>query len=335
MSHSSRAGQDEPYSHSPEFSVNGPISADEMGDLSRQVHPAMRGSAIPDDAVGSDPFYYGTLDAIPVKRGVSVLISAIRCEVDGGTCGVMPESSSVLMPLKGSTLTAQLSGWEDVTLKPFQSILVNIAGSATLTGRVRAGQEFHKVVVQWDPHQISDPRLKDVALAMTQTTCIQPIALPPETWRRARSLLENASDPVVRKLKAESLAVEVIATVLSTQRAEMDAIGPCMSLRDQTALYQARDVILRDPFEPHSLSSLARESGMSVAAFKRKFPSLFGRSPIAYLRDTRLDRACMGLEGEGWSVSYAAQQAGYGHLSNFSTAFRRRFGMPPGAVGKD
>ena len=318
----------------PEFTLKGPITVDQVCEVSRMMHPEMRGYVVPDQGEGNDAFYSGLMDAIPISPGISVVLSAVRTEMDGGSSAILPESSSVLMLLKGKAVTAQVSGCDDVTLRPFHALMIKVSGKARLAGKVEAGQEFHKVVVQWDPRQIADPRLKKAAMSLTEETHVRQIALPPETWRRARALLEKTPDPLLRKLKAESFAFEVIAFALSNESTDVDGVGQGLSVQDRTGLYRARDSILTAPFERHNVASLARESGMSVTAFKRKFPQLFGQSPIAFLRDTRLDRACLGLEGEGWSVSYAAEQAGYGHMSNFSTAFRRRFGLSPGAVGK-
>ncbi len=50
------------------------------------------------------------------------------------------------------------------------------------------------------------------------------------------------------------------------------------------------------------------------------------------LRDARLDAARAALQGgTPLSLKQLAWELGYGQVTNFVTAFRRRFGVPPGA----
>ena len=54
---------------------------------------------------------------------------------------------------------------------------------------------------------------------------------------------------------------------------------------------------------------------------------------LDYLRDCRLEHA-RGYLLEGYSVQQAAWMSGYQHATNFSTAFRRRYGFSPGDLLK-
>ncbi|WZB75659.1 helix-turn-helix transcriptional regulator [Achromobacter insuavis] len=77
---------------------------------------------------------------------------------------------------------------------------------------------------------------------------------------------------------------------------------------------------------PHRLADLARDAGVSITTLKQKFPLAVGAPVFEYLRQVRLERARRGLLHEGWSVKQAAFYAGYRHPTNFTTAYRRRFG---------
>ncbi len=74
---------------------------------------------------------------------------------------------------------------------------------------------------------------------------------------------------------------------------------------------------------------LAREAGMSLPSFKTKFHEVTGQTVFGYLTEKRLERARFGIEQQGWSVIEAAWFSGYRHPTNFSAAFRRRFGFSP------
>jgi AraC-like DNA-binding protein len=51
-----------------------------------------------------------------------------------------------------------------------------------------------------------------------------------------------------------------------------------------------------------------------------------------YLRESRLKRAALAIEKKGHSIAYAAAIAGYSSAANFSTAFRKYFGISPKAL---
>lgn len=80
------------------------------------------------------------------------------------------------------------------------------------------------------------------------------------------------------------------------------------------------------------LADLAREVGLSASALQRQFRQAYGSGIDAYRREQRLERAWAALERTGCSVSEVAHAAGYTSAANFSTAFKRRFGISPKLV---
>ncbi|WP_415807924.1 helix-turn-helix transcriptional regulator, partial [Bordetella muralis] len=79
-----------------------------------------------------------------------------------------------------------------------------------------------------------------------------------------------------------------------------------------------------------SLVQIAKHACLSVNTLQRHFRAVWGKTVFAYLRDARLDRARMALERDAISVTQAALIAGYSSPANFATAFRQRYGIPPG-----
>jgi AraC-like DNA-binding protein len=80
--------------------------------------------------------------------------------------------------------------------------------------------------------------------------------------------------------------------------------------------------------EPLSLSMLARDAGMSLFHFARIFAELEGRPPHRVLIDVRLAHAAARLRA-GAGVTDTCFAVGFGSLSHFATAFRRRYGVRP------
>jgi AraC family transcriptional regulator len=86
--------------------------------------------------------------------------------------------------------------------------------------------------------------------------------------------------------------------------------------------------------EPLSLSTLARDAGMSVFHFARIFAELEGRPPHRFLTDVRLAHAKARLR-DGAGVTDTCFAVGFGSLSHFVTVFRRRYGTKPSNIHRE
>lgn len=84
--------------------------------------------------------------------------------------------------------------------------------------------------------------------------------------------------------------------------------------------------------EPLTLSQLAREAGISVHHFGRRFRERTGQAPAAYLTEMRMERARLYLTTTDIPVSEIAHRCGYPRPSAFSTAFLRQTGITPSAL---
>lgn len=76
---------------------------------------------------------------------------------------------------------------------------------------------------------------------------------------------------------------------------------------------------------------LAREAGMSVHHFSRRFREQTGRSPCGFLTDLRFDLARRLLRTTDMPIGEIGLRCGYTQPAAFSASFQRRFGMKPTA----
>lgn len=83
--------------------------------------------------------------------------------------------------------------------------------------------------------------------------------------------------------------------------------------------------------EGENLDQIARAAGLSKFHLVRLFRAAFGTTPMKYAEGLRLDRAAGRLRGSGVLIEEIGFLAGYESLGAFGRAFRRRFGVAPGA----
>ena len=86
--------------------------------------------------------------------------------------------------------------------------------------------------------------------------------------------------------------------------------------------------------EPLSIPQLSRRAFLSPTAFKAAFRQRYGLAVHAWLRQRRMERAAQLLRASSLTVLEVAQSVGYSSGSQFSTAFRQRYGTSPGKFRK-
>jgi AraC-like DNA-binding protein len=85
-----------------------------------------------------------------------------------------------------------------------------------------------------------------------------------------------------------------------------------------------------EPAAPWTVDRLAAEAGVSRATLARRFTSLVGRPPMAYLTWWRLTLSATRLRDSDAPLATVARETGYGSPYALSHAFSREFGMTPG-----
>ncbi len=108
----------------------------------------------------------------------------------------------------------------------------------------------------------------------------------------------------------------------------LDAVAPAKDSPSPLVL-AAVDRLLADPLNPPTMADLASSLGISPRALSHQFKTYFGISVPEWLTERRLVRARDLVVGGSIPLTEIATSLGYAHLSNFSTAFSKRFGLPP------
>jgi AraC-like DNA-binding protein len=140
-----------------------------------------------------------------------------------------------------------------------------------------------------------------------------------------------SSRPVADRL-AESLITGLLVAADHPYREELTR--PEISWHPRP-LRLAMDALRADPAHPFTVADLARLAGVSVRALQSIFHRHTGLTPMAYLRELRLDRAheelCRADPGRA-TVAMIAHRWGFSHLGRFAAAYRERYGVSPSAT---
>ena len=118
--------------------------------------------------------------------------------------------------------------------------------------------------------------------------------------------------------------------LLCMRRTRAAAVSPALS----GTLAKASTYMECHLSEPLTIADLSRRFFLSATAFKAGFRQLHGKPVHAWLRERRIERAAELLHTPGINLLTVAQTVGYSSASQFSAAFRKRYGMTPRAYQK-
>ncbi|MEO3740490.1 helix-turn-helix transcriptional regulator [Enterobacter sp. AG5470] len=217
---------------------------------------------------------------------------------------------------------------------------------------VRAGMAFtsrlseHQVM---NASHLADYHLRTLSLGVDPARCLQsPLLMallqqweaggaPTFLWQVPAFLLsglhaaqQSAGPGLSRQLMMEGLMLQLLGQALSCrmQGSEKRSVA---TYSEQHRLENVRRLLEQEPEKAYTLDALAQLAAMSSSSLRVKFRQAYGQSVFDYLRDCRLELARSYL-AQGYSVQQAAWMSGYQHATNFSTAFRRRYGVAPSEV---
>jgi AraC-like DNA-binding protein len=95
-------------------------------------------------------------------------------------------------------------------------------------------------------------------------------------------------------------------------------------------------IITRDITEPcPTIEVLSKKASMSPSKLKQLFKQVYGKPLYQYYQHFRMLKARSMLLTKKYSVKEVGMSLGYSNLSNFSTAFRKSFGILPSELGKE
>ncbi|MFA6287318.1 MAG: helix-turn-helix domain-containing protein [Opitutaceae bacterium] len=156
------------------------------------------------------------------------------------------------------------------------------------------------------------------------------LRLPPEELDRVMTLVRELDAEAKRYVPGGAALVEALFVQLLVRLARGYGAHASSGGRRLLAVQKAIGHIEERHEEVIGLDVLAKKAGMSLSTFKRAFKAVTGTSPIDYVLQARLARACHLLRDADKTVTEAALAAGFNDSNYFARQFRRRMGCTPG-----
>jgi len=169
-----------------------------------------------------------------------------------------------------------------------------------------------------------------------------PLVVQIDTWDQEDSWVQSTVRLISREAREQRPGAETVITrlmeilVIQTIRTWIDTVpeseqGWLSAMRDEL-LAPSLAAIHREPQKPWSIQSLARVAGMSRSAFAARFSETVGEPVMEYVTRWRMQLAHSLLMESTEPLRTVAERTGYASEATFSRAFKREFGVAPGAI---
>jgi AraC-like DNA-binding protein len=145
-------------------------------------------------------------------------------------------------------------------------------------------------------------------------------------------MLHCALERKYKQLYIKSKLCELLALELDAYQQRTHLATPGKQSRIKPAeierMHQAKEIILANMRSPCSLIDLAHQVGTNEAYLKKHFKEVFGMTVFGYLHEFKMKEAA-DLLTAGRSVSEVSHLTGYTHVSHFTRAFKKHYGINP------
>jgi AraC family transcriptional activator of mtrCDE len=138
-------------------------------------------------------------------------------------------------------------------------------------------------------------------------------------------------DRVGSSVIAAALASVLMAITIRAYLETGDKKAGFLRLISNPRTARVISAVLQNPSQDWTLQELADQAHMSRATLARNFRRALGTAPLAFLAELRLSNARRSVLNSAKSLAVIAHEAGYQSDASFSRAYRRRFGVAPGA----
>jgi len=167
---------------------------------------------------------------------------------------------------------------------------------------------------------LEGPLLDALLPVLRQTVTLGDTSIPEHAMTTIGAALEESSLPAGRRKIAE-LCFSLLQFLAAPEPAE--TLPPCLAavLAEMERRYD----------RPLSITELAKAHGITASGLTRMFLKYRNTTPYRYLRRLRMEQAAKLLDAHSFSIKEAAARAGYDNPLNFSTEFRKCFGISPRA----
>jgi AraC family transcriptional activator of pyochelin receptor len=175
------------------------------------------------------------------------------------------------------------------------------------------------------------PNLRPIIEGATRKDYLAKSSMDPGIQVAALDVFNGRYHGIPQCLYLEGKAMELISLQLSRLiSVEVNTKNSVpLSRNEKDRILAAHDMLVSDLSAPPSLTELADHFCLSQNKLQTGFHELFGRSVFECLREYKMQKARQLFTRAEMNVSQVAWAVGYTNVSQFTKAYKKRFGVLP------
>lgn len=161
------------------------------------------------------------------------------------------------------------------------------------------------------------------------------VAMRPEMISAVKSLFETNYTGRLRQLQIEAKTLELLCYTLdqlSKMWSDTGTEKAPLRQKDIKRVAEMCEILDNDLSKAHTINDLAKALSWNETQLMRVFRQAVGTTVHNYLHRARMEKACELLADTEMTITQIAMNVGYEYSSNFTTAFRKYFGVTPKQV---
>lgn len=176
----------------------------------------------------------------------------------------------------------------------------------------------------------------DAMLRAGSASSTRRIGFSAEVLHAAQRILDSRHGipNAMRSAYLESVATTILCEVFGELSNQDLARHSAWQARDLNRIYEARDYLAQHFIAPPTIPQLARMVGINQTKLKAGFKQVLGLTIYQYILERRMTVASELLRARDHNVTEIAYRVGYEYPTNFTYAFKKRFGCLPRAWKK-
>ena len=161
------------------------------------------------------------------------------------------------------------------------------------------------------------------------------VGMRPEMISAVKSLFETNYTGRLRQLQIEAKTLELLCYTLDQLSIMWSGPGTekiPLRQKDIRRVAEICEILENDLSKAHTISELAKALSWNETQLMRVFRQVAGMTVHNYLHRARMEKACELLADTEMTITQVGMSVGYEYSSNFTTAFRKYFGVTPKLV---
>ena len=146
-----------------------------------------------------------------------------------------------------------------------------------------------------------------------------------------RSLRSNGTQGTLKQLFTEARILDYLCLLTEHFTDKKSSSG---KNKREIIAADVHDELMKMGGKLPTLSKLASQYGLTAKSLNEAFKESYGEPIVSFITNQRLSEAHYALKESDVAIKVLASRLGYSHVNHFITAFRRKYGYPPGKLRK-